>query len=186
MSNIWFSSDWHLNHKNIIKNCNRPFQTVEEMDNSILYHFDRLVKSGDKFIFIGDMSFNKNTIKNFLNKDIIKHITFYYILGNHDPMKKDEIKSINKRIIVEYLKDIKIDNQKITLCHYPMRSWNCSHWGAWMLHGHIHYNTNDKFKGKIYNVGVDLHNFNPVNYDTIKQYMDNKEDNWDFIGRKDK
>ena len=36
MPNVWFTADFHLGHKNIIRYCNRPSDTVEEMNRTIL------------------------------------------------------------------------------------------------------------------------------------------------------
>ncbi len=42
MPDIWFTADFHLGHKNIIRYCNRPFETVEEMNQAILERLNAL------------------------------------------------------------------------------------------------------------------------------------------------
>ena len=54
MLNIWFTADFHLGHKNIIRYCNRPFDTVEEMNRTILDRLNNLVKANDILYFLGD------------------------------------------------------------------------------------------------------------------------------------
>jgi len=55
---IWFTADYHLSHKNIIKYCNRPFVNVNEMNTAILNNLESKVKQGDTLYFIGDITFN--------------------------------------------------------------------------------------------------------------------------------
>jgi len=54
MPNVWFTADFHLGHKNIIRYCNRPFDTVEEMNRTILDRLNSLVKTNDFLYFLGD------------------------------------------------------------------------------------------------------------------------------------
>ena len=50
--NIWFSSDFHYHHKNICSGTSkwgdesrtRPFETLEDMDNTIVEHINKKVK----------------------------------------------------------------------------------------------------------------------------------------------
>lgn len=58
---IWFTADFHLSHKNIIKYCNRPFKNIEEVDNSIIRNLKESVKSDDILYFLGDPFYNKNS-----------------------------------------------------------------------------------------------------------------------------
>jgi len=179
--NYWFTSDWHLNHKHVMQVCSRPFETVEFMDDTIIYNLYHMTKPGDQVYFLGDLSFNRNVGLEFLKK-IPRNIHFHFIWGNHDKKmwKKDEL--LKYCASVQWIKDIKINKQKITLCHYMMSSWNCSHWNAWHLFGHHHNKTQaDHAIGKTMSVCVDLHNFFPVSFDQVKAYMETRHDNWDLV-----
>jgi calcineurin-like phosphoesterase family protein len=54
MPDIWFSTDFHFGHKNIIFYCNRPFGGVAEMDQVILERLNISVKYNDTLYFLGD------------------------------------------------------------------------------------------------------------------------------------
>jgi len=177
---IYFSSDWHLNHKNIMKYSNRPFSSIEEMNDNIIRNFFTSLENNSDVYYLGDLSFNLTTAESFL-MSIPKNIRFHFIRGNHDKQLQDTLLKKYCTSVCNGYKDINYNGQKITLCHYPMYSWNCSHYGAWMLHGHHHSNTQDRFYGKIMNVGVDLHNFKPISFDEVKSFMDKREENWDMV-----
>lgn len=73
-------------------------------------------------------------------------------------------------------KEINILGHKITLCHYPLVTWNRKSHGSWMLSAHSHYNMPVTRKegtslGKILDVGVDGHDFKPYSFDEIKEIM---------------
>lgn len=48
---IWFTSDFHLGHKSAIRMCDRPFETVEEMNEALIGNFNRSVKKMTQYIF---------------------------------------------------------------------------------------------------------------------------------------
>jgi len=129
----WFSSDHHNLHDNIRKYCGRPFINVKEQEQRFLDYHNSLVKPGDYVYLLGDIAMTKEGAESILSQMSGQK---YFVLGNHD---KKFISTIKKYcIVVGYLHDIKINNQKITLCHYSMRVWNCSHYGAWGCFGHSH------------------------------------------------
>jgi calcineurin-like phosphoesterase family protein len=54
MPDIWFTTDFHFGHSNIIRYCNRPFRDVVEMDQTILERLNASVKLHDTLYFLGD------------------------------------------------------------------------------------------------------------------------------------
>jgi calcineurin-like phosphoesterase family protein len=52
MPNIW-TADFHLGHKNIIPYRNRPLDTVEEMNRTIIERLNNLVTTSDVLYFSG-------------------------------------------------------------------------------------------------------------------------------------
>lgn len=182
----WFSSDWHLSHKNIIEYSNRPFKSIEEMDNTIIENMFTPLKKGDELFFLGDMSWSKDTYRRVF--DVIpKNISFHWIIGNHELNKwkrwRTNVTSTSE------LRHIKIQGNTVALCHYPMFTWNKSHYNSWMLYGHHHAGkdtSTDKvqqyLRGKMLNVNCEFHDYKPWSETEIIEYMSAQPDNWDYIG----
>ncbi len=106
MHETYFTSDWHLFHKNIIKYSHRPFKDVEMMNDSILKMFYSTVKNGDIVYFLGDFAFSSRSRESqivSILKKMTEIVEIHFILGNHD----DNIKQIYERIRVKTLKDQK-------------------------------------------------------------------------------
>src|SRR3989338_7339090 len=88
-NNVFFISDLHLDHKNIIKYTKRPFENVHEMNNVLVNNWNSTVKPNDTVYFLGDMVFGRGCrpathwLKQ-LNGKII------FIEGNHE-----EVSGIN-------------------------------------------------------------------------------------------
>jgi calcineurin-like phosphoesterase family protein len=166
--NTWFTSDTHFGHFNIIRYCNRPFKTADEMDETIITNWNSLIQPNDEVYHLGDFSFwDANKYLDKLNGKI--HI----IWGNHDKQARQV-----KHRFVSYgdLKTIDIENTPIVLCHFSMRVWPKSHHGAYHLFGHSH-NTLTPYC-KSFDVGVDTHNFFPWSWEEIKQKMNTLTDNY--------
>jgi len=175
---IWFTADFHLSHKNIIKYTGRPFEDIQEMDRVLIKNLEEKVTPGDVLYILGDLTFNEQKAKFFFEK--FKNIEIHFIIGNHD--SSDVI-----RIAEQYcasmsrIKDIKIEGQSLTLCHYAMRVWNKSHFNAWQLYGHSH----GKLKpvGKQYDIGVDNNKFYPISFEELQIIMNKLPNNFNYISQ---
>ena len=165
---IWFTSDTHFGHKNIIKYSNRPFETKEEMDFKMIENWNKRVGRADTVYHLGDFCFmdeqSGQSILNRLNGK--KHL----IIGNHDKAGT----RLQGWESISHYKEVSIDGQFIILCHYAMRVWNKSHHGSWMLYGHSHGSLPDDPNALSFDVGVDCHNYQPINMDEIRRIMKKK------------
>lgn len=175
MSKIWFTSDTHFGHGNVIKYCNRPYRTSDEMDRSLIDNWNSVVQPQDIVYHLGDVGFMQepqliNILQRLNGNKIL-------IMGNHDKVIKRSKAAFYKCFgsIHDYY-DLSHDGQKYVLSHYPMLSWNGSGRGSIMLHGHSHGTTNYGHlkTGKILDVGVDCHNYTPIDIPTVLRLMSSR------------
>ena len=158
---IYFTSDTHFGHANIIKYCNRPFSCVETMNECMLKGINDVVKEDDTLYHLGDFAW-RETAKEI--RDQIKCRDMHLIWGNHDKANIADLFSSNHKLL-----ELAIEGQEIVLCHYPMRAWNRSHYGSWNLFGHVHGTLDGFLNGKSLDVGVDSHNFKPWSFEQLKE-----------------
>lgn len=157
---LYFTSDLHFGHKNIIDFCKRPFSDVNEMNQFIIDEWNKKVSDLDVVYLLGDVSFvSVNKTCNLL--DQLKGEK-YLIIGNHDKhfMKSDRFKDCFYGVY-DYRELFIKDNLNICLSHYPMSNWYNQRKGAWMLHGHTHGTRNHEVTptNKILDVGYDTGHF---------------------------
>ena len=53
---MFFTSDTHISHHNIIKYCNRPFANAKEMDAEMIKRWNEKVKLDDTIYHLGDFT----------------------------------------------------------------------------------------------------------------------------------
>lgn len=172
MKTIWFTSDTHFGHHNIIRYCNRPFADIDHMNETLISNWNSKVKNTDVVYHLGDVIFShkKDVTLNLLRRlNGTKHIVW----GNHDKYKNLILEAgfIDCGSLSEITIPLGGNNltQKIVLCHYPMVSWNGAFHGVIHLHGHVHGTLPfDKTLNRM-DVGVDNVNFFPVNIHDINE-----------------
>jgi len=167
---IFFTGDQHFGHRNIIKLCNRPFSSIGEMDSILIENWNKAVRPADTVYILGDLMFrNEKPPEEYLRQlNGKKHL----ITGNHDRKWTRECDLNCYFLSVSNLDFISTGAQQMTLCHFPMMSW--PHIArAYMVHGHIHANTDADYwpyiaqSEKILNAGVDINGFKPVCFDEL-------------------
>lgn len=168
--NIWFTADDHFNHSNIISYCNRPFKTLEEMNNTLIKNWNSRVKPDDTIFVIGDLLFRNSpggkrgegTTQKTI--DFIKQLNgnIIVIKGNHD--KNNTTKTCIEKII------IRLGGEQICLVHNPFHADSNYEFN---FVGHVHEKWKFKLLKKgndftyLINVGVDVWNFRPVKINEI-------------------
>ena len=166
---LFFTADEHYGHKNIIKYCNRPFKTTEEMDDEIIKRHNEVVNNDDVVVHGGDFTLKgSNQAKEYISKLKGKHI---FLMGSHDKWLLDTD--------YKYIWRKRIDNQLIVVCHYAFRVWEQSHYNSWNLFGHSHSKLESQ--GKQHDIGVDNNDFYPISFYNLKGIMKNKPDNSNVI-----
>jgi calcineurin-like phosphoesterase family protein len=146
--NIFFTSDFHVGHSNVIKHDGRPFKDVNEMNQTLIDNWNSVVDDEDIVFYLGDFAYrcHPKTMKWFASQLKGK---IYFIMGNHD--KHRDIVSLQRfeRIFGDstglggatiQVKDEDANRgwQDIVMCHYAILSWNKAHYSSWHLHGHSH------------------------------------------------
>jgi len=175
---FWFTSDEHYGHKKVIEYSNRPFSSIEEMDETIINNHNSIVGKDDITIHAGDFTLWKNIkgiYEKYINRLNGKHI---FIRGSHDYWLKgkDAHEIWEKNIYVAG------NRYHIVVCHYAMRVWPRSHYNSFQLYGHSHGRLSPE--GKQHDVGVDNNNFFPVSDIQIIEIMKKRPDNFNLIKRR--
>ena len=194
---IFFTSDLHIYHTNVIKYCGRPYSSVEEMNESLVLNWNVVVSSEDTVYCLGDFSMAARPVETFTPRLMGKKK--YLVPGNHDFCHSYHKKSRNeenrKKWIAFYEANgwIVLPEQTyldlegigpVNICHHPYSNDNSSgetyddkyeKWrpmddGKVLLCGHIHEKWLTKKSPKdtlMINVGVDVWNYTPVDTQTL-------------------
>ncbi len=148
---IYFCSDMHYGHENVISFGNRPFSSVEEMDKSILQELKTKLTPDDILFTLGDdfWKMKANSIYWILD-NVIPTNKIYKIVGNHDKYGyyirggalEKKFKAIGDIMDI----GIKKENQlyHVVLCHYPIYDFNMMYHGGIHLFGHVHGSLDDE------------------------------------------
>ena len=159
-----FTADTHFGHKNIIRSCDRPFDTIEEHDAHLIDMWNAVVRKGDDVYHLGDFSYRAGVEH---AERILKKLNgrVHLIKGNHD---RPAVLQLPWASVQDFL-EIKLDGQRISLFHYGMRTWPAQWHGSIQLYGHSH--TRLPGNSRSLDVGVDAWSYMPTNIEQIRARM---------------
>jgi calcineurin-like phosphoesterase family protein len=174
MNETWFVSDWHFNHVNIIKYCDRPFKNVEEMNETIIERHNERVAENDTVFVLGDVCFGDRVGA----VSLVERLNGHKILikGNHDwRMAKKGVATISgfsevyKKFILTSLP------RTVVMAHIPNAALNLAMRiegeRPIVLCGHQHnlarFIRSSASQLFAINVGVDVTEYYPLSYTDI-------------------
>lgn len=129
---VWIVSDTHFGHKKILGfkydgHPARPFESVEEMDETMVTHWNKLVKPEDKVYHLGDVAIHRRSL------DIMSRLNGsrkILIRGNHDIFEAADY--------LKHFKDIRSVHRlgSFVLSHIPLHEGSLNK--KINAHGHLH------------------------------------------------
>jgi calcineurin-like phosphoesterase family protein len=138
---IWFTSDQHFWHANVIEYCNRPFSNVDEMDEALISSWNKSVMPDDLVYHLGDFTLGNRLIAEKYFKRLNGYIRVLEYPWHHDKRwlrgqmywSSHEVVYDLPIVVLEHEADV-----PIILCHYAFEIWDRKHYGSLHFHGHSH------------------------------------------------
>ena len=196
---VWFTADTHFGHGNIIKYCQRPFMSAEELaaargehrqargpgdkpgklrlsdetvqrhDEALLDAINTRVAEDDLLWIVGDFCWG-GLAEAMRYRNRIRCRSVFLVWGNHD---RRDIRPAFTDTIEQGM--IEVAGKEIWLNHYPMRSWNKAFHGSWHVYGHVHGRLRREDEANramlVKDVGVDACDYRPWSFDELCAYM---------------
>lgn len=179
-SKIFFTSDSHWGHGNIIKFCDRPFKDVEEMNYKLIENWNKKVPQDGLVFHLGDFAWGGSdmwkNIRQQLNGEII------LIKGNHDQknMSSTVEQTLFKYSAWQML--IEVEGRKVLLNHFPFLCYAGVYRDpkglVYNLYGHVHSGPGKKGEDiprlihtfpTQFDVGVDNNDYEPISWYEVNE-----------------
>lgn len=191
LDKFFMTSDVHMNHYNICRYCNRPFETREEMNKTLIENWNSVVPEDGIVVCCGDLMLpHKTGFKEYVN--IVKQLngTIYLTRGNHDRIELGEHcldGETNPKMIVNDTMMIDIDGVEVYAQHYPCLAFN----GDYQIFGHIHTlfdgtvggvdsDVPNRLRWNQYDVGVDQNGYKPISWKQLKDILKKRKENYEI------
>lgn len=160
----FFTADTHYSSERTLQLSRRPFATVSEMDEAMILRTNAQCRFDDTMYHVGDFG-NYRVVSRLVPKVIL-------ICGNYeyDDINKHhsgDFTEFRRRLLRLGFKDVILNNMVVNdmwLNHFPNQRVE----SRFNLFGHIHRLQMVKRNGL--NVGVDCHDYCPIDMHTVNFY----------------
>lgn len=147
MQKRFYIADWHYGHRNCLAFDNRPFKSIEEMNEQLVTRWNSVVSPGDLVYVLGDMFWCHEDV----SIPVLESLNGekFLIKGNHDRCKDMRFKK--QFVKIDGYMEVEDGDRHVVLCHYPIPCFKNHFYGWYHLYGHVHasfeYNmmSHDKF-----------------------------------------
>ena len=168
----YFTADLHLGHEGIIRFCNRPFDSMSEMDKALVQNWNSRITDRDDVYILGDI-FHKSKEN---PESVLKKLKGrkHLVVGNHDGWLKG-IDAGKYFVEIDKMIELNEGGVEMTLCHYPLLSWPGMHRDGYCIFGHIHNHKDEaawpfiRDNPFLLNAGVDVNWFSPVLFPELQE-----------------
>ena len=166
-------SDLHLGHENIIEYCDRPFDTVDAMDETLIDNWNGTVDDEhDIVFFLGDLGAfaDESELRELLDQ-LNGRVVF--VEGNHDhPTRYVDGLNTHQYYIIQH------GDRQFCCAHRPENVPRC--WEGWILYGHHHDNDLDEYpfldpERQRVNLSAELIGYEPLSLDDLVEHIDRGE-----------
>ena len=175
---VFFTADLHFGHSGILEFCDRPFDSVDDMNRALISNWNSRVSNDDHVYIVVDLFYGgrdadgqNEAIKTVKKLNGILHL----VAGNHDFPYLKNMEYHYLFADVDHIRYLSHEGKNIFLCHYPLAEWSGFFRGSWHIYGHIHNAKNAAFEhmkkfDHALNAGVDICNYMPVTFNELVRY----------------
>ena len=172
----------------VIRYCNRPFSSIEEMDQTLIDNWNTMVDPKDTIYHLGDFCFGGPEEANHYITQLNGKIHFLWLPWHHDRRWHPDTMPISPPYASKSGYQVTFDPpmhilklpeygddrhaKTLALSHYAIARWDCMKYGAWHLYGHSHGNFENG--GLSFDVGVDCNDFRPISLDEVAERMEER------------
>ena len=173
---IFYISDTHFGHKNVLQFDHRPFADTDEMDCALIRNWNENVGANDDVFVVGDFTYKSGYDASWYLRQLSGHK--HLVIGNHDGKMLADSRAMKYWESVDKLTWVQDGEMGVVLCHYPMLEWYKSQYGTLLVYGHIHGNKNGTYqvmkaiRPTAYNAAACINGYTPV---TLTEMIENNK-----------